>query len=57
MLGIGCPDRHPLPLIHSPPPPKMHSPRRRPPARAGSFSGTSLTVVPSRSRSAIGRRT
>src|SRR5437016_10304663 len=37
MLGIGCPDRHPLPLIHSPPPPKMHSPRRRPPARAGSF--------------------
>src|SRR5438876_1075849 len=37
MLGIGCPDRHPLPLIHSPPPPKMHPPRRRPPARAGSF--------------------
>src|SRR5712664_2892189 len=37
MLGIGCPDRHPLPLIHSPPPPKMHLPRRRPPARAGSF--------------------
>src|ERR1700719_4723531 len=28
MLGIGCPDRHPLPLIHSPPPPKMHPPRR-----------------------------
>src|SRR5258708_29916635 len=39
MLGIGCPDRHPLPLIHSPPPPKMHRPRRRPPARAGSFLG------------------
>src|ERR1700692_720176 len=38
MLGIGCPDRHPLPLTHSPPPPKMHPPRRRPPARAGSFS-------------------
>src|SRR6266446_10166732 len=37
MLGIRCPDRHPLPLIHSPPPPKMHLPRRRPPARAGSF--------------------
>src|SRR6266446_1824337 len=37
MLGIGCPDRHPLPLIHSPPLPKMHPPRRRPPARAGSF--------------------
>src|SRR5438874_13685271 len=37
MLGIGCPDRHPLPLTHSPPPPKMHPPRRRPPARAGSF--------------------
>src|SRR5258708_83602 len=37
MLGIGCPDRHPLPLIHSPPPTKMHPPRRRPPARAGSF--------------------
>src|SRR3977135_2594268 len=34
MLGIGCPDRHPLPLIHSPPPPKMHPPRRRPPAGA-----------------------
>src|SRR6202045_3840953 len=28
MLGIGCPDRHPLPLIHSPPPPKMHPTRR-----------------------------
>src|SRR5712671_6252706 len=39
MLGIRCPDRHPLPLIHSPPPPKMHPPRRRPPARAGSFNG------------------
>jgi hypothetical protein len=24
----GCPDRHPLPLIHSPPPPKTHRPRR-----------------------------
>src|SRR5712692_7332975 len=39
MLGIGCPDRHPLPLIHSPLPSKMHRPRRRPPARAGSFKG------------------
>src|SRR5216683_1645441 len=39
MLGIGCPDRHPLPLIHPLPPPKMHRPRRRPPARAGSFLG------------------
>src|SRR5580700_1287225 len=28
MLGIGCPDRHPLPLIHSPPPSKIHRPRR-----------------------------
>ena len=28
MLGIGCPDRHPLTLIHSPPQPKMHRPRR-----------------------------
>src|SRR6266481_5786431 len=28
MLGIGCPDRHPLPLIHSPPSPKTHRPRR-----------------------------
>src|SRR6266481_1140701 len=42
MLGIGCPDRHPLPLIHSPPLPKMHPPRRRPPARAGSFSAPFL---------------
>src|SRR5437016_413922 len=44
MLGIGCPDRHPLPLIHSPPPPKMHSPRRRPPARAGSFDALKLPL-------------
>src|SRR5438876_5978296 len=44
MLGIGCPDRHPLPLIHSPPPPKMHSPRRRPPARAGSFHDPKPTL-------------
>src|SRR6266852_2318090 len=28
MLAIGCPDRHSLPLIHSPPPPKTHRPRR-----------------------------
>src|SRR6201993_776762 len=37
MLGIGCPDRHALPLTHSLPPPKMYRPRH--PARAGSFSG------------------
>src|SRR5712691_5140452 len=43
MLGIGCPDRHPLPLIHSPPPPKLHPPRRRPPARAGSFFAPNRT--------------
>src|SRR6266446_6839621 len=24
MLGIGCPDRHPLPLIHPPPLPKIY---------------------------------
>src|SRR5438132_11365244 len=45
MLGIGCPDRHPLPLTHSPPPPKMHPPRRRPPARAGSFPDPMLTLT------------
>src|SRR5260370_36671437 len=28
MLAIGCPDRHPLPLIHAPPSPKTHRPRR-----------------------------
>src|SRR5713226_5656902 len=38
MLGIGCPDRHPLPLIHSPPPPKTTDRDARNPARAGSFS-------------------
>src|SRR5712692_5840018 len=46
MLGIGCPDRHPLPLIHSPLPSKMHRPRRRPPARAGSFSGRKAVDLP-----------
>src|SRR6266481_8311 len=46
MLGIGCPDRHPLPLIHSPPLPKMHPPRRRPPARAGSFIDQEPTFAP-----------
>src|SRR5256885_113632 len=28
MLAIGCPDRHPLPLIHAPPSPKPHRPQR-----------------------------
>src|SRR5580704_16999045 len=46
MLGIGCPDRHPLPLTHSPPPPKMHPPRSRPPARAGSFNAPNPTFAP-----------
>src|SRR5580700_6333424 len=36
MLGIGCPDRHPLPLIHSPPPSKIHRPRR-PDSRESGF--------------------
>src|SRR5713226_4340382 len=45
MLGIGCPDRHPLPLTHSPPPPKMHPPRRRPPARAGSFHAPNRSLT------------
>jgi hypothetical protein len=45
MLGIGCPDRHPLLLTHSPPAPKMHRPRRRPPARAGSFLGQYLPLA------------
>src|SRR6266853_6986310 len=39
MLGIGCPNRHAFLFTRSPPPPKTHRPRRRPPARAGSFSG------------------
>src|SRR5215207_197556 len=36
MLGIGCPDRHPLPLIA--PPNCAQAVTRAPPARAGSFS-------------------
>src|SRR5947208_10582454 len=28
MLGIGCPDRHALPLTHAPPSPKIYRPRR-----------------------------
>src|SRR6266481_3792824 len=54
MLGIGCPDRHPLPLTHSPPPPKMHPPRRRPPARAGSFYAPFRTLA--RGRSGVASR-
>src|SRR5437870_3292213 len=45
MLGSGCPDRHPLPLIHSPSAPKMPRPRRCPPARAGSFLGGQPTFA------------
>src|SRR5437016_10130362 len=48
MLGSGCPDRHPLPLIHSPPAPKMPRPRRCPPARAGSFKGGFETFAETR---------
>src|SRR5260370_31489469 len=54
MLGIGCPDRHPLPLIHSPPPPKMHPPRRRPPARAGSFSAPNASFATTPANRRIG---
>jgi hypothetical protein len=38
MLGIGCPDRHAFLFTRSPLP-RVHRPRRRPPARAGSFFG------------------
>src|SRR2546421_8448072 len=36
MLGIGCPDRHALPLTHPPPSPKMYRPRR-PSSRESGF--------------------
>src|SRR5712691_9138225 len=56
MLGIGCPDRHPLPFTRSPPPPKMHRPRRRPPARAGSFLGGLWSFRPTYRLAAPNRR-
>ena len=43
MLGIGCPDRHALPLTPLPPLPKRTDRDARPPARAGSFLGQNAT--------------
>src|SRR4051794_26529131 len=40
MLGIGCPDRHALPLTASP---ITHGGDARPPARAGSFFAPNQT--------------
>src|SRR5262245_17749392 len=38
MLGIGCPDRHALPITHTSAAKNALTVTRRPPARAGSFS-------------------
>src|SRR5215472_6243075 len=39
MLGIGCPDRHALPITHTSAAKNALTVTRRPPARAGSFEG------------------
>src|SRR5262245_2594264 len=39
MLGIGCPDRHALPITHTSAAKTDLTVTRRPPARAGSFLG------------------
>src|SRR5215831_19196189 len=39
MLGIGCPDRHALPITHTSAAKNALTVTRRPPARAGSFLG------------------
>src|SRR5215208_1231905 len=43
MLGIGCPNRHPLPLIA--PPNCAQAVTRAPPARAGSFVAPFRTLL------------
>src|SRR5580704_18738118 len=47
MLGIGCPDRHPLPLIHSPPPSKIHRPRRADSRESGFVLCPEAAIQPS----------
>src|SRR5215472_855653 len=44
MLGIGCPDRHALPITHTSAAKNALTVTRRPPARAGSFSGRFETL-------------
>src|SRR4029077_3332755 len=43
MLGIGCPDRHPLPLIHSPPTAE-NAPASTPPSRESAFVRCPIAV-------------
>jgi len=46
MLEIGYPNRHPLPFIHSPTPPKKRADLdARNPARAGSFDAPKLPLI------------
>src|SRR5271155_596433 len=44
MLGIGCPDRHALPLTHSPPLSKAHRPRRAASRETGFVLGVGADV-------------
>src|SRR5215475_7520068 len=52
MLGIGCPDRHALPITHTSAAKNALTVTRRPPARAGSFVGGKppFALLPSISR-------
>src|SRR5262249_13367657 len=55
MLGIGCPDRHALPITHTSAAKNALTVTRRPPARAGSFVGHGRLSLPGQwySRSAL----
>src|SRR5262245_66355287 len=44
MLGIGCPDRHALPITHTSAAKNALTVTRRPPARAGSFEDRTLPL-------------
>src|SRR5207248_2680022 len=57
MLGIGCPDRHALPLTHAPPSPKIYRPRRAS-SRESGFVLCPLCMdrLPFASEGAVGRR-
>src|SRR5215472_2778718 len=59
MLGIGCPDRHALPITHTSAAKNALTVTRRPPARAGSFKGHEEPFLPSRLsvRYRLGKRT
>jgi len=45
MLGIRCPDRHALPLTHSPPLPKTRRPRRTASRMSGFVLGVGADVA------------